>query len=184
MKMESEAARCERACGKGSLVLQPLAATDGENVYSMLQGIDQNENGFENPVQGMPREDYAAWLVRYEAYSRGENMPDWMVPETIYWLMDGDTPVGCGHLRHMLNDALREGSGHIGYAIAKPFRGKGYGNAILALLLQEARKIGIERVQVRANTDNERSNKVIRANGGVMYREKEGKNYYHIDLDV
>lgn len=164
------------------LVLKPLSLADGKAVYEMLQGIGENENGFHNKVKGMPYEGFRAWLEQEYAYDHGVGMPDWMVPQTTYWLMDGDTPVGCGRLRHTLNDALREGSGHIGYAIAEPYRGKGYGNRILALLMGEARKLGLRELQVGANMDNERSNRVIRANGGVLFRESGGKNYYHIAI--
>ena len=90
------------------LVLKPLSLADGKAVYEMLQGIGENENGFHNKVKGMPYEGFRAWLEQEYAYDHGVGMPDWMVPQTTYWLMDGDTPVGCGRLRHTLNDALRE----------------------------------------------------------------------------
>lgn len=164
------------------LFLKPLSLSDGEAVYEMLQDIGENENGFHNKVKGMTCEEFRVWLEREYAYDHGVGMPDWMVPQTTYWLMDGDIPVGCGRLRHELNDNLRKESGHIGYAIAKPYRGKGYGNWILALLIEEARKLKLRQLQISANVDNERSNRVIRANGGVLFQESHGKNYYHIEL--
>ncbi|MCL2884036.1 MAG: GNAT family N-acetyltransferase, partial [Oscillospiraceae bacterium] len=72
--------------------------------------------------------------------------------------------------------------GHIGYAIASPYRGKGYGNELLRLLLVEAGKMCIHEVHVNANKDNEPSNKVIIAHGGRLLRETEEKNYYIISL--
>lgn len=174
----------ERIHETETLALQPLSLSDGEAVHAMLQGIGENENGFHNPVKGMSYDAFRAWLEREHAYDHGVGMPDWMVPQTTYWLMADGIPVGCGRLRHELNDSLREGSGHIGYAIAEPYRGRGYGRRILALLMEEARKLGIRQLQVSANTDNERSNRVIRANGGVLYRESGGKHFYHIGLEA
>ena len=49
--------------------------------------------------------------------------------------------------------------------------------------MEEAWNLGIRQLQVSANTDNERSNRVIRANGGVLYRESNCKNFYYIDLE-
>lgn len=164
------------------LSLKPLSLSDGEPVYQMLQGIGKNENGFHNDVKGMTYAEYLAWLQREYGYDHGVHMPDWMVPQTSYWLMDGETPVGCGRLRHELNDALRETGGHIGYAIALPYRGRGYGNQVLALLIDEARKLGIRRLQLSAQADNAPSNKVIRANGGVLFRECDGRYIYRIDV--
>ena len=173
----------ERVHETETLTLQPLSLSDGEAVYEMLQGIGKNENGFHNQVKGISYDGFRAWIKQEYAYDHGIGMPDWMVPQTTYWLMADDIPVGCGRLRHELNDSLREGSGHIGYAIAEPYRGRGYGRRILALLMEEAWNLGIRQLQVSANTDNERSNRVIRANGGVLYRESNCKNFYYIDLE-
>jgi len=150
----------------------------------MLQGIKSDDNGFHNGVKEMPYEQFAGWLIKSEGYSNGVGLPEWMVPETHYWLFDDDTPVGYGRLRHYLNDSLKKDGGHIGYAISCPYRGKGYGNEILKLLLNEAEERSIQEVHIGANKDNERSNRIIRANGGKLCRETENKNYYIIHPTV
>ncbi|MCL2828963.1 MAG: GNAT family N-acetyltransferase [Oscillospiraceae bacterium] len=162
------------------LRLEKLSATDGKQIYDMLQGIQRDDNGFHNTVKDMPYEAFADWLNRDAGYAEGVGLEDWMVPATTYWLFDGDIPVGCGRLRHYLNENLRKDGGHIGYAISAPFRGKRYGTEILRLLLIEADKMGIQEVHIGANRDNERSNKVIRSNGGVLHRETDSKYYYII----
>ena len=48
------------------------------------------------------------------------------------------------------------------------FRGKGYGNEILRLLLNEAHEIGIEKALVTIRLDNTASQAVALANGGVI----------------
>lgn len=55
------------------------------------------------------------------------------LPETYCYLWDGDELVGEFRIRHHLTDALRAGSGHIGYSIKKNCRGKGYGTKGLEL---------------------------------------------------
>ena len=116
--------------------MKPLSANDGRDVYDMLQGIDSDSNLFTNPVKDMPYADYGKWLEKHEGYSRGIDMPSWMVPETTFWLYCDGVPVGIGRIRHFLNDKLKRDGGHIGYAIAEPHRAKGYGYEILQLLLQ------------------------------------------------
>ena len=160
------------------LHLRKLSAADGRDIYDMLQGIENSDNGFYNDVKDMPYEEFQEWLRKNEGWSRGIGMPDWMVPGTTYWLFDGDIPVGIGRLRHMLNDALRENGGHIGYAIAAPHRGKGYGTELLRLLLEEARKLEIWEALVIPNKSNKASNRVCRANGGFLAWETKDKNYY------
>ena len=163
------------------LYLRKLSRNDDRSIYDMLQGIESNENGFHNDVKDMPYEQFAEWLRKSEGFSHGIGMEDWMVPGTTYWLFDDDIPVGIGRLRHCLNDSLRKDGGHIGYAVSYPYRGRGYGTAILRLLLIEARKMGIEKALVIPHRDNEPSNRLIRANGGRLVGETEDKNYYIIE---
>ncbi len=163
------------------LYLKKLHFSDGKDIFLMLQEIALNDNGFHNKVNGMDYEEFKIWLQNEYEVDNGK-LEDWMVPQSSYWLFDDTVPVGYGRIRHCLNDALKETSGHIGYAVAESQRGKGYGNAILAMLKDESKELGIEQLQIGANVDNEKSNKVIIANGGILFRKKNGKNFYHINL--
>jgi len=164
------------------LYFKRLSLEDNEEIYDMLQEIDANENGFGNSVNGMTYSEFLNWIKQQYDYDRGINMPDWMVPQSSFWLYDGEKVIGSGRLRHCLNDFLEKESGHIGYAIRKTERGKGYGNKILELLIDKCREMKINPVQISANIDNEYSNKVILCNGGVLIRESDGKNFYHVVL--
>ena len=161
--------------------LKELALTDGIEIHAMLQEIAANDNGFHNKAYGMSYDRFREWLEKEYAVDHGA-LEDWMVPQTSYWLYDGDKPVGYGRLRHRLNQKLAESSGHIGYAIRRSERGKGYGNALLSLLLEECRKRNIEKVQIGVNAENTASNRVVLRHGGVLVRTWERKNIYHIDL--
>ena len=163
--------------------LKELALTDGIEIHAMLQEIAANDNGFHNKAYGMTYDRFREWLENEHAVDHGA-LEDWMVPQTSYWLYDGDKPVGYGRLRHYLNPQLAETSGHIGYAIRSTERNKGYGNKILSLLLEECRKLNIEMVQIGVNADNIASNKVVLHNGGVLVRTQNQKNIYHIALSV
>ena len=58
--------------------------------------------------------------------------------------------------------------GHIGYAVVPWKRQRGYATRALALLLPEARKEGLDSVQLTTDTDNLPSQKVITNNGGTL----------------
>jgi len=162
------------------LNLKKLSIDDGRIIYDMLQEIESSDNGFHNDVKGMSYEEYTIWLRKNADMSEGIKLEEWMVPQTSYWLFFDETPVGYGRIRHFLNDNLEANSGHIGYAIPSSHRGKGYGNELLALLLKECDKLKISTVQIGANKNNERSNKVIVNNGGILAKETSTKNIYHI----
>ena len=114
-----------------------------------------------------------------EERSRSVGLPEAYVPDTVYVLEDDQgNYVGIFNLRHYLNDALRNGAGHIGYGIRKEYRGKGYASAGLALVLEEARKIVPEdEICFSVNKDNPASLKVQLKNGARIDHEDE-KEYY------
>lgn len=112
------------------------------------------------------------------------------VPQTMFWITRGDEYVGRLGLRHALNDKLLQFGGHIGYDIRPSMRRRGYGTRALALGLDEARKLGIDRVLVTCSEYNVGSMKIIEANGGVLentvetpYREELTCRYW-IDLAI
>ena len=151
------------------LKLKRLSTEDGLDIYNMLQEIPREENGLLNKANGLTFDEYKEWLIAKHRESEQEGIVDgWKVPSTTYWLFADGVPVGFGSVRHFLTDALRQAGGNIGYGIAPQYRGKGYGNEILRLLLNEAYKIGIEKALVTIHLDNKASQAVALANGGVI----------------
>lgn len=96
----------------------------------------------------------------------GEIVPK--VPFSLHWLTDGDVFIGEASLRHQLNAHLMREGGHIGYGIRPSYRGRGYGRRILALALEECRRLEIGRVLVTCLDSNTASARIIEANGGVL----------------
>ena len=107
--------------------------------YEMLQNIENGENGFMNIVCGMSFDEYKQWLAEQDDHHLGINLPNGWIPDTTYFLYDGNVPVGIGRVRHGTNDYLQKvlGAGEIGYGIAKNHRGKGYGNILFKELLEK-----------------------------------------------
>ena len=163
--------------------LKKLSVDDGKDIYNLLQEMPKEENGLINKANGLSFEEFQAWLKAKQIESEQEGLVDgWKVPSTTFWLYVDGVPVGFGNLRHFLTEALSKAGGNIGYGIAPQFRGKGYGNILLKLLLQKARKIGLEKVLVTIHLDNIPSQKVALANGGVISEKTEERYLIWLDL--
>ena len=162
--------------------LRKLSPDDGNDIYELLQLIPKDENGLINKANGLSFEEYKQWLINKQIESEQKGLVDgWKVPSTTYWLYVDNVPVGFGSIREFLTDALRVAGGNIGYGIAKPYRGKGYGKELLRLLLNEAKEMGIDKVLVTILLDNIASQAVAIANGGVVTERTDERVFIWID---
>ena len=155
---------------------------DIEKEWEFVRDIPADENGFFNDWHGVSRKDFEEKaLPEYISFEKGENLPEGYVPETFLFLWDDDTVIGQFRIRHYLTDALRSGAGHIGYFIARQYRGRGYGTLGLKLTLEKAAEIvPEEEFYLRVNRDNPASLKVMLNNGGRIAAEDEEKYYVRI----
>ena len=161
--------------------LRRLSVSDDINIYEMLQEIPKDENGFINNVNGKTFEEYREWLINHEAMSQGIGLEDWQVPATTYWLFVDGYPVGMGSLRHSLTDNLRNVGGHVGYAIRQSERNKGHGTLLLKMIIEEARKMNIEKILLTVRNSNTNSIKVALNNNGKIEKTNEERHYIWID---
>ena len=111
-----------------------------------------------------------AWLDEVERFSRPETVPEGKVVSTQFILVReaDDRLLGMLQLRHDLNDYLRRVAGHIGYSVRPSERRRGYAKRMLAMALDEARALGLERVMISCSVENEASRRTILSNGGVF----------------
>lgn len=120
---------------------------------------------------GLGGMEYDAWLVNIELLRNGPPAP--YVPSSLYAFVDGrENLLGFLDLRHRLNDTLLQMSGHIGYGLRPVARGQGLAPVMLGLGLEEARKIGIDRVLVSCDKENPASARTILHCGGVLEDER------------
>lgn len=113
--------------------------------------------------------DYEAWLqaVLSTSVSPGH------VPDTTFLCLDQEQNilVGAVNIRHSLNDQLLLNGGHIGDGVRPSQRRKGVATQMIALALEECRKLGISRVLMVCDKTNIGSAKSIQRNGGVLENE-------------
>lgn len=82
-----------------------------------------------------------------------------------------DTFIGAVNIRHYLNEHLLNRSGHIGIGVLPAQRSKGYGTKLIALALEECRRLKINPVLMSCDKSNIASAKCIINNGGILENE-------------
>jgi predicted acetyltransferase len=152
---------------KGIQLVEPSVKLEEEFMAMVAEFTANGEHNtrFYNPTAG----DFRKFVQGQLSWKKGENLPDGWVPASTFWLVSDDGVVlGTTSIRYELTEFLRNIGGQIGYNIRPGQRRKGYGTVILALTLQEAKKLGLERVLVTCDEDNVGSMKIIEQNGGKL----------------
>lgn len=158
-----------------------LKKANMEDAYKEWQchAFLDEEAYFDNHYRGMSYEDFRnIALKEILDYDKGIGLPKGYVEASVYYLWHDDEIVGIFNLRKHLNEALRDGAGHIGYVIRKDCREKGYASFGLALALQEAEKIIPEdEIYMSVNKTNTASLKVQLKNGATIHHSDD--EYYY-----
>lgn len=157
---------------------------DVEKEYRFLKDTPTYENGFENKYYDFSYEEFMnRALQQIIKFSKGIDLPNGYVPETLYFLWVDDNIVGLFKVRHYLTDSLRNGAGHIGYGIHKNYRGKGYASKGLALAIEKAKDIIKENeIYLSVHIDNPASLKVQLNNEAYIHHSDEKEHYTRIKI--
>lgn len=155
---------------------------DLQKAYELQDSFQEDENGFVNRAYGYSFDEFARYVEACRNHSKGIDLPEGFVPDTVFILEDEGNYVGIFNLRHYLNEFLRNGPGHIGYGISPKYRRLGYATKGLALVLKEAKAMGIDVAYLSVHKDNPGSLKAQQHNGAVIFREDEKEYYTRIEL--
>ena len=132
--------------------------------------------------------EYADWIKLVKECEKPNNKLLGVQASTYFAISKKDAIVGCIELRHTLNENLATIGGHIGYSVCPKDRRKGYATKMLKLVLQEARRLGIEKVLLTCDVDNVASQKTIIQNGGILEKENPyiycDEKYYKFWIDI
>ena len=149
-------------------------------LYAMMQSIDKDENGFINHGKDILWSQFPSLIEKFIAQRDAPEIKKGYVPQTVFWLLDRDEPIGYSKMRWYLTEPLSKHGGHIGYGIRKEKRRMGYGTRLLGLTLEKIRAIGVDDVLITCSADNMGSRKVIEHNGGELEDEEAGHCRYWI----
>lgn len=131
--------------------------------------------------------DFAKYVQKVKDWSEGKDLGEF-VPNTFLVAVVGSKIVGRVSLRHELNDFLLREGGHIGYGVVPSERRKGYAKEMLRQTLPIARKLGLAKVLLTCDDNNEGSARTIEAHGGILENKildsgmTFAKRRYWIDL--
>jgi predicted acetyltransferase len=118
-------------------------------------------------VIGEPSDDFGEYVTTLLSATNGVGLPPGWVPHSTFWLIDGNRQiVAVANLRHALTDYLRQWGGHIGYGVRPSMRGRGFAVEVLRRTLLHARALGLQKIRLICDNDNEASRKTILRNGG------------------
>lgn len=123
-------------------------------------------------------EEYTDWINLVKECEKPNNKLLGVQASTYFAIDENEKIVGCIELRHSINENLATIGGHIGYSVCPSERRKGYATNMLKLVLEEARRLGLEKVLLTCDADNIASRKTIVKNGGVLEREAP---YFYLD---
>ncbi len=133
-----------------------LEAHDPEWVLGEFERLAANDAAFSLLVE------------KYHQRARGEGLPAHWVPDTTWWMVEGEEIVGRISLRHRLDERLEVFGGHIGYEVRPSFRRRGFATSALSQCLAEAKKMNLSRVLLTCADGNLPSIRTIESNGGVL----------------
>jgi len=102
-----------------------------------------------------------------DRFENDRDLPPDRVPMTQYLLFDGDRLVGGSRLRRRLIPVLLLDGGNIGYEVRRTDRRRGYATEILRRTLEEARRLGLDRVLLTTEVSNIGSTRVIERAGAI-----------------
>jgi predicted acetyltransferase len=151
-----------------------LSEITPELAAAYLDMVDEFEAAGEgygwNDVE-LAHRDFAAFVDDLRNESLGIGLPPDIVPQTTYVLIDREgRALGEIRFRPHLTPPFEQHNGHIGYNVRPRQRGKGYATHMLALVLEQARVLRLERVMLPVRDENLASVRVIVKNGGVLER--------------
>lgn len=125
----------------------------------------------------MENEDYAKKINRCQS-------------KTFLLIRENDNRiVGTINVRWNLTEAMKQFVGNIGYGIRPTERRKGYNKINLYLGMQEAQKLGLDRVMLDCDVNNLGSDRTLKALDGVLERTEVDPedntltNVYWFDVD-
>ena len=154
------------------LRLVKASAQYGKQITDMLDEWNATgENIIPYAIRRIDYHDFENYCNNLEVKNPGGGL----VPDSTFFCLDEERNliVGAVNIRHYLNESLLLNGGHIGDGIRPSERRKGIATKMIALALDECRKLGLEKVLMVCDKENVGSAKSIQKNGGILENEVE-----------
>ena len=158
-------------------------------MFSLIEPTVEYEDSYESYIRELGSaerypfpldyafDDFPALVKRLNNYALGVDLPEDLVPNSTFWLVEENDIVGVSSLRHRLTDRLKLLGGHIGFGVRPSAQGRGVAKELLKRTLVRAGELGITDVMIICLKDNVASARVIQANGGQLEAEYSVPDY-------
>ena len=154
--------------------LRKLDENMGHEEYNMYRAIPAEEIGWENPAHHMTYDEWREYLKTRIGYEFSEE-----TPRITYIMYLKNYPIGIVSLRLKVTD-----DGNVSYCIRPVCRGKGLGKKMLELVIEEAKKLGINILVGNANKHNVPSWKTMEKCGFEFMNDNDwGSKQYKLSID-
>ncbi len=167
---------------------RPIKEYEEEAISFKQEFFDNGETTINGSELLDHTDSYDEWLKSVTDNTSSDTVnPSWVVTDTFFAFDENNRIVGIIDFRHELNDFLKD-FGNCGYSVRPSERRKGYATEMLKLVLEHARQIGMDKVQLSVERSNEASVKTITKNGGKYERsfefENEKADVYMINIGI
>lgn len=156
---------------------EPTIERKEEALQYLNEHVKYNSNingtgGLNRCLKGMNYEEYLDDIIKMKDSIYAKTL-GFVSANTYFMIREEDNKIiGMVNFRHELDEDLYRSGGHIGYGIRPTERRKGYAKIQLYLALQEAEKIGLDRVMVDCDEKNTASDKTIKSLDGILERKE------------
>lgn len=168
-----------------SIYLKKVNYEDLDKEYEAIISIPEDENGLVNKYYNVSKDEFKNRVIpELLNHADGIDLVPGHVPDTYFFLWDDEEIVGLFKIRHYLTEALINGAGHIGYAIIKKYRGKGYATAGLNSAIEICKNlIKEDEIYLSSHKDNPASLKVQIKCGAYLIGENDEEYFTRIKLN-
>jgi predicted acetyltransferase len=149
------------------LELRKLVSSDEHAFRAAVVEFKTHNPAWPFAFQFDDQTDFVSYVQKVGNWALGKDLGEF-VPNSFLVAVVAGKIVGRVSLRHELNEFLLREGGHIGYGVVPSERRKGYAKEILRQSLQLARGLGIKRVLLTCDDNNEGSSRTIEAHGGKL----------------
>lgn len=163
--------------------LKELSLDDDKTYYDLLCELSNYKDSYAKPVSGsITYEEFEDFKKARIRMSNNDNLPEFVLPTTTYWVINEKTPIGYATLKHKVS--LDKPGGHIGLCLKKEYQNMGIGKIVSEKLSEIAyNEFGIEELIYSCKKENEQSKKSIIKNGGEFIKENDGYLFYKVRID-
>lgn len=116
-------------------------------------------------------DSYAEWLQHVQLLRNDQTAHPELPPATTLLCWQDGWLIGMAELRHRLTEFQHTYTGHIGFSIRRSCRGRKLGVQMLALVLDECRVMGLNRLLLTCSRHDAAARSAIECNGGVLENE-------------